>query len=117
MTMTVPVARYGKCDPMQRRRMHSGTRGRSEHAGRIILVLALQQVVRELTQARGVGSENVECTVRGLGELVRLRPRSLQSHERGIGGLLRGRILPGALAEFFAGLRDVEDVVDDLEGE
>ena len=55
--------------------------------------------------------------MRHLGEAVRFRAGGFQAHQRRIGALFCFDILAGAFAEFFARLRHVEDVVDDLKGQ
>src|SRR4051812_46461942 len=114
--MTPPIAPCGRCGPTPNKRRSSGARGRDDFV-LTALVLALQEMIRELPQARPVGAEDLKRAPCFPGELVRLLAGSLQSYERGIGGLLRGGVFPGALAKLFAGLRDIENVVDDLEGE
>ncbi len=51
------------------------------------------------------------------GKAISFLLRFIESEERGIGRLLRGDVLAGAFAEFLRCLGDVEDVIDDLEGE
>ncbi len=70
-----------------------------------------------MAQSRGVGAEWLyRFACRG-GEPEGFPARGLKTDESGIGGFLRGEILARALAEFFARLSDVENVVDDLEGQ
>ena len=59
-------------------------------------------------------TEGAKGGVRFGGQPPGLLTRALQAQDGGIGRFLRGEVLARALAEFFARLRHVENVVDDL---
>ncbi len=52
-----------------------------------------------------------------MGEAARNPARFLQTDDGGIGGLLGGGVFAGGFSKLFACLGDVQDVVDDLEGQ
>src|SRR5580658_3028673 len=81
------------------------------------LVRALDEVLGEGLERIGRGAEGLE---RGEGvpnELVGVLARALDAEDRGPCGFIRCGVFTGGLAELFGGLRDVQDVVNDLEGE
>jgi len=82
------------------------------------LVAPRPDVIRQGHQRRrGPRVERAQLRLRVRDQTRRHLPRFLQPKKRRVGGLLRRQIFPGGLAQHLGGLRDVEDVVDDLEGE
>ena len=80
-------------------------------------ILSCEEVVGELAESRGLHAEWLERLVRGCSEATGFLARRVEADEGRIGDFLRGHVLACALAELFARLRDVEYVVNDLEGE
>ena len=74
-------------------------------------------MVGERAQGRRSFGERTQGGMGFGGQPPRLVPRALQSEDRRIGGFLRGEVFTGALAKLLAGLRDIENVIDHLEGE
>ncbi len=74
-------------------------------------------MVCDLVQPVRLRTEGLERGMGGLGQAAGLPARAVQSDQGRIGGFLRGDVLAGAFAEHFAGLRDIENIVDDLKGE
>ena len=58
-----------------------------------------------------------QCLARPLEALRRQRARSIETEQRRIGRLGAGGVLAGGLAELGRAALDVEDVIDNLEGE
>ena len=80
-------------------------------------ILSCEEVVGELAESRGLHAKWLERLVRGCSEATGFLARRVEAYEGRIGDFLRGHVLACALAELFARLRDVEYVVNDLEGE
>ncbi len=74
-------------------------------------------MVCDLVEPVRLRTEGLECGMGRLGQTAGLPASAVQPDQRGIRGFLRGDVLAGAFAELFAGLRDIENVVDDLKGE
>jgi hypothetical protein len=72
------------------------------------LILALEEVVGDGFEGRGVLPEGLERRARAGGEAVGFLFGLVEAEERGVGRLLRGDVLAGAFAELFGGLGDVE---------
>src|SRR5579884_2101214 len=66
-------------------------------------------------QRSGAIAEYFQRSKRAVGELTGDLARFFQADDGRIGGFLGGSVLAGRFAELLARLRDVEDVVDDLE--
>ncbi len=81
------------------------------------LVFPRQQVVGDRFEGLRRRAERLEGRPCFRGQLVRLFLCASQAQQRGISRLLRLEVLARALAQFFAGLGYVENVVDDLKGE
>ena len=82
------------------------------------LVAPRPDVVRQRHQRRrGPRVERAQLRLRVRDQVGGDLPRFLQPEQRRVGGLLRGQVLSRRLAQDLGRLRDVEDVVDDLEGE
>ena len=76
-----------------------------------------EQVIGELTESHSTAPEWLERSISQRRQPTGFSARAFQTEERGIGGLLRGDVLAGALAKLFACLRNIEDVVDHLKSE
>src|ERR1041385_2956780 len=77
----------------------------------------LQQIHRQRLQRDGFATENFQGFKGPAGEQLREFSGFLHSDDGWVGGLLRFGVFSRRLAELLAGLRDVEDVVDDLKGQ
>ena len=83
-----------------------------------LLVAPRPDVVRQRHQRRrGPRVERAQLRLRVRDQARRDLPRLFEAEQRRVGRLLRGEVLARGLAQHLGGLRDVEDVVDDLEGE
>ena len=78
---------------------------------------ALDEVEGQRLEWIGGGAEGLECGEGILDELVGVLARALDAEDCGPCGFVGGGVLACGLAELLGGLRDVEDVIDDLEGE
>src|SRR5213075_2278101 len=76
--------------------------------------IPLQEIHRQRFERHGFATENSQRAERAMGELLRNSLRFLHPDDGWISGLLRCGVLARRLAESFARLRDIEDVVDDL---
>ena len=81
------------------------------------LFVPLEQILRQSFQRNRFAFENFQRAKRAVGELFRDFAGFFQADHRRISRLLRVGIFAGGFAELLAGLRHVEDVVDDLKGE
>src|SRR5262249_32710034 len=81
------------------------------------LILAFHQKLRDGFQGIRAGAEAVEMRKSGAHQSVCFFQRFIDTEEGGIGGFFCGDIFAGRLAELLGCLRDIEDVVDNLEGE
>lgn len=77
----------------------------------------MQKVVGEGLQRRGFSLERLERGEGFCGELRGDLAGFFEADDRRVSRFLRGDIFPGGLAQFLAGLRHIQNVVDDLEGE
>ena len=83
-----------------------------------ILVAPRPDVVSQSHQRRrGPRVERAQLRLRVRNQVRGDLPRPLQAQQRRVRRLLRRQVLPGRLPQDLGRLRDVEDVVDDLEGE
>src|SRR6185312_3370415 len=85
--------------------------------GELRLVRALDEVEGQRLERIGGGAEWIECGEGVLDELVGVLTRALEAEDSGPGGFIGGRVFACGLAELLGGLRYVEHVIDDLEGE
>src|SRR2546422_269309 len=74
----------------------------------------LQQIHGQRFERDGLAAENFKRVKSAAGELLRNLFRFLQPDNGGVGRFPGGGVLARSLAEPLAGLRDIEDVVDDL---
>src|ERR1700744_3762072 len=82
--------------------------------GELRLVGALDEVEGQRLEWIGGGAEGLERGEGVLDELVGVLARTLETEDRGPRGLVRSGVFARSLAELLRGLRDVEDVVNDL---
>jgi len=81
------------------------------------LVIAVQQIIRESEEGGRVFAERLDGGAGGDGKALGLGAGTVEAEDGGVRGLLGSNVFAGAFAELFARLGDVEDIVDDLEGE
>ncbi len=81
------------------------------------LFFPAQKVIRQSFQCDCFAFEDFQRSEGAIGQLPGQRAGFLHSHNRGVSGFLRGSVFASGFAELLGGLRDVEDVVDDLERE
>ena len=81
------------------------------------LILSGKQVIGEAVQDIRSPPEWLERCVRFLRQSPRHFPRALQSDNGWIGGFLGSQVLARTFSECFGSLRDIKDIVDDLERE
>src|SRR6476659_7297567 len=74
-------------------------------------------MIGELAESHSTCPEWLDGSIRQGRETTGFSARALQTDERGIGGLLRGDVLACAFAKLFAGLRNIQNVVDHLKSE
>ncbi len=82
-----------------------------------LLLVALKEKGGEGFEGGGAAAENFQGGEGAIGQAAGDLPGFFQADDGGVSGLLRGGVLAGGFAKLFAGLGDVEDVVNDLEGE
>jgi len=82
-----------------------------------VLILPHDQILPNRPERLACFAEGLERGEGCRGEALGFFAGFLQAEQRRVGGFLRGHVFTCAFAELFAGLRDVQDVVDDLEGE
>ena len=73
-------------------------------------MLPVQEIVSDLAQLFALFSERLQRFERFCGQPGRLSTAFIQPEQGGVGGLGRGLVLASALAEFFAGLGDFDDL-------
>lgn len=71
----------------------------------------------DFLEVEGLLAEGFEGAEGLCGEAFGFLPRLFEAEDGGVGGLVDGGVLAGGFTELLGGLGDVEDVVDDLEGE
>lgn len=81
------------------------------------LSVPLQQKLRKRFQCPSFAPEQLERRECALGQLLGNLSRLLQAHNGRIRRLLRFRIFARCFAELLTGLRHIQDIVDNLEGQ
>jgi hypothetical protein len=81
------------------------------------LFIPLEKICRQCFKRCGAIAENFQGSERAIGEALRDLPGFFEANDRGISRFLRGSVFAGGFAELLAGLRDIQNVVNDLERE
>lgn len=81
------------------------------------LEFAVEEVVGDLGETVVVLAEDFKGCEGFFGEAAGFGFGFFEAEDGGVGGFVDGFVFAGGFAELFGGLGDVEDVVDDLEGE
>ncbi len=80
-------------------------------------IFALKKIVRERAEGIGPFAQRGKRGERGGGKAAGFGAGFVEAEDTGVGGFSGVEVFPSAFAELFAGLRDVENVVDHLKGE